>query len=338
MSTRRAKHKHISSSTYSDLEGAESDLPYHSDNFPAPPASRTDSELNLAVLRRHNPQILELHHVAPYAVIYAFSPQTSAWEKTGCEGSAFLVSLLPNATHSMRYAVMVVNRRGLENFELELQTPEEIEITEEYIILQGQGSDGTPCVFGLWIFTEPAPASTAHQREELSQKIVTAAQQVESGRRDAPASGQHDVEHSADMARKGSLTAMLEQQRQQDDAWSVRSHSPMHPQSIQERVPSFVRSASPHGGQVYSPSHDSHGVSNHAPHQHVDAYGGPSFAPSADTDFFLSTRPLGASPRRSPSPAVSAQGSVNGNGSGQKATLLDLFKKAGENYNRGALG
>lgn len=297
MSTRRQKHRHIPSSTFSDFEGVDSDLQYLSDNFAAPPTTRTDTELNLAVLRRLDQQILDLHHVSPYAVVYAFSSQTSAWEKVGCEGSAFLVSLLPNATHSVRYAVLVLNRRGMENFEIELQSTEEIELTEEYIILQGNNQDGTPSVYGLWVFAEPEPASTARQREVLSQKILAAAEQVEHGRRDPGApvpQAQHiqdGYNHGADMALQGSLTAMLEQQRQQDDAWSVRSHSPANP------VPQAAS----------------------------------TFLPSGDTDVFLSARPTGSSSRASPSPAISNQGSLNSNIQ-QKESLLELFRKAGENY------
>ena len=309
--------------TYSDWEAEASEAPYLSDALALPPPTRTDTELNLAVLRRHNAAVVGLVHVAPYAVVYEFSAAQQAWEKAGIEGSAFVVQLAPSATHAARFAVVVLNRRGLHNFELELHAPDEVEVTDEYIILQRKPPGAAaPHIFGLWVFAEPPPASTATQREQVARCVLECAERVEAGRRLPPAEqlpqldGAQDDSppaasdrYASDMARQGSLTALLEQQRHADDSWSVRSHSPSYPTG--------------------PPQH-------HLPqHQHPPpAAAVPSFAPSADTDFFLSTRPAGTGTRTTPSPAVSAQGSLSG--AGHKENLLDLFKRAGDSY-RGAV-
>ena len=285
--------------TYSDFE-AESDAQYASDV--PPPSTRTDEELNLSVLKRYNPHILSIYHISPYAVVYTFSPENSAWEKCGIEGSSFLVQLSPTATYRERYAVMVLNRRGLENFSVELTSSEEVEVADEYIILQGQRG-GMATVYGLWIFEEAEPASTAHQREKMARKIMECAERVEAGRHspnaeDTGYEGEEEGEGSVELdgeppmqgseRGRGDLASMLEQQRAADDSWSVRNHSPQRrsSQSQQRR-----------------------------------------FATSADTDFFLSAKPTS----KATSPAVSAQ-SVQAPDP-QKNILLDLFRKAGVGYN-----
>jgi hypothetical protein len=218
----RNKPRHGHQHTISDYE---SDVNYLSD-IPAPPAERTDEELNLAVLRRHNHDVFTLEYVAPYVVVYIFNPTSQEWEKSGIEGTAFVCGLVPNNEYSARYAVMVLNRRGLENFNLELLSEEEVEITDEYIILQSPDAN-MPHVYGLWVFSEPPPSSTAHHRVAISQKIKDCAQRVAEGRR----SNQHQdtqIEDGAAMGRQLSLQQIFGQQRQEDDAWSVRSHSPAH--------------------------------------------------------------------------------------------------------------
>lgn len=291
--------------TYSDFE-AESDL--HDLSPSPPPSTRTDTELNIAVLRRHDPTILSIQHVSPYAVVYTFSPAISAWEKYGIEGSAFLVQLAPTTSPYERYAVMVLNRRGLENFFVELTSTEDVEVTSEYIILQGSRG-GEVCVYGLWIFAEPEPASTAHQREEMSRKIMDCAERIERSRQfpgaeDTGYEGEEEGDGSVELegeefphgserlTPQGEFATMLGQNRAADDSWSIRSHSPQPP--VQGSQPLFTN--------------------------------------SADANFFLAAaRPA---PRKSHSPAVSVQSNPPGGQvvgpEGQRNILLDLFKKAGD--------
>lgn len=263
----------------------ESDGNYLSD-MPQPPEERTDEELNLSVLRRHNPEVVALEYVAPYAVVYIFSPNSQEWEKSGIEGTAFVCRLTPTYEYSQRYTVTVLNRRGLDNFNLELLSSADVEVTAEYIILQS-AKEGVHQVYGLWIFSEPPPSSTAHHREAIAEKIQECTAKVEQGRimegqKEAEGQEEH-YEDSIPMGRELSLKELFGQQRQQDDAWSVRSHSPHQPSS--------------------------------------------QFATTADTDFFR-TPHRNAQPH---SPAVSAQS--NGQ---PRDGLMELFRKAGEGYRRGA--
>lgn len=117
------------------------------------------------MIRRHYPDVSAVHYVAPYAVLYAFNLETQQWEKVGVEGSLFICGLVPSALGAERYGVVILNRRSMDNFYMEITGPDGLEFTDEYIIMQGDQ------VYGLWIFCEPPPSSTANTRAETSSKI-----------------------------------------------------------------------------------------------------------------------------------------------------------------------
>jgi len=120
----------------------------------APPPTRTNTELNLLVLRRYVPEIDHIVAIAPFAVVYLFSAETQQWEKSGQEGTLFLCQLSASETGYVRYNVVILNRKSLDNFITELVSGEDIELTEQYVILQVPGEDGTPSIYGLWIFED----------------------------------------------------------------------------------------------------------------------------------------------------------------------------------------
>lgn len=140
----------------------------------------TNDVLNLRVLRRYLPSTVSIDFLAPYAVVYIFSTATQAWEKSGIEGTLFVVQLQDDG-----HVVVVLNRRGLDNFTLHLKSAEEVDVTDEYIILQGNGADnlgngdaGEQKVYGLWIFEEEQ-GSTKGVREACGRCIVECAERAE---------------------------------------------------------------------------------------------------------------------------------------------------------------
>ena len=141
------------------------------DHGPIPPPARTNTELNLSVIQRHLSSAISIVSIASYAVVYLFSPVTQQWEKNGIEGTLFICKLSPTSAAAVRYTVIVLNRRGLDNFILDLLDDDDVDINEEYVILQGHDSSGAPKAYGLWIFAEPEPSSTAHARH-LNAKIM----------------------------------------------------------------------------------------------------------------------------------------------------------------------
>lgn len=131
---------------------------------------RSNEELNLIVLQRHEPEISAILSIAPYAVLYTFTPTSAKWEKVGIEGTLFVCGLQHSDTAPNRFAVFILNRRGLDNFFLELESSESVEVTTEYVIVQAVTQD-TPEVYGIWIYEEPDPSSTAGAREKNAQLI-----------------------------------------------------------------------------------------------------------------------------------------------------------------------
>ena len=139
---------------------------------------RSNDQLNLTVLKRHEPSISTIVSIAPYAVLYTFSTESSQWEKSGIEGTLFLCGLYPSPTAPNRFAVLILNRRGLENFFMELDNSESVEITEEYVIVQSEDAAGQeePEVYGLWIYQEEeGEKSTGNARSKNAGLIANCA-------------------------------------------------------------------------------------------------------------------------------------------------------------------
>lgn len=222
----------------------ESDTPYaylsdqpHSTQLPV--RSRTIDELNLSVLQRYNPSICSILCVAPYAVIYTFSPLPEPeWIKSGVEGSLFICQLEPGELGEDRFTAIVLNRRGLENFEAQLREDETggVELTDDYIIVTSNVS-GQPTASGIWVFSEGPGSSTAITRGLVAQFVKERAVQagqtrkaaVEAQRQKSTTSYplyQQDNGFGALMGRQISLQEMLGQQRKDDDEWSIKMHSP----------------------------------------------------------------------------------------------------------------
>ena len=330
MAAHRPKHQ----TQQSLVSEYESDVQNLSD-IPVPPSDRTDEELNLSVLRRYSRDVLRLEYVAPYVVVYRFMPESLNWEKSGVEGSTFLCALKPNEGYGYRCAVVVLNRRSLENFIVELHSEDDVEMSEEYIILKTEAK-GQTAIYGLWVFREPPPSSTAHHPEEFAKKIVACVAKVEQRKvavaapeQQNGAQGeqeQHEKQESTEMGRQISLSQLFGQQRREDDSWSIRSHSPssrspqtiQHPQSTpysqpvpQSQPTQPVRHIQSTQPSQYQP------LAHEPPHQNT-----PQFTTTADTEFFRASY----KPATSPSPAVSAQS----NGT-RRDNLLELFRKADEN-------
>ena len=244
----------------------ESDAAYLSDMPQQPQPAlplRSNEELNISVLRRHNPSITSVLSLANYAVVYLFNSAERQWEKTGTEGTMFVCQRTPGNLGEERYSVFVLNRRGLSNFDLPLTDSENIELTEEYVILKSnerEGAETQPTargpesdagtgnvrIYGIWIYSEPAPNSTAEMRAinaQLIQKCAAHAGQSLKQARDQLESarqiGMHIAAAAAEsqtaplkeirqdgvpMDRQISLQDLFGQQRAQDDEWTVRAH------------------------------------------------------------------------------------------------------------------
>jgi hypothetical protein len=190
------------------------------------PQQRSIEELNLSVLQRLYPDVVAIRHTTAYTTLYSFDPESNEWEKVEIEGVLFLCQLTPSHTGADRFFAIILNRRGLNNFEWEISSAEDMEITEDFIIVRGDDK-----IFGIWIFEEPEPASSANARAETAAKLYELAAQATESRKskgqalqDGVVQAADQAEESTPMGRQISLRQLFGQQREQDSGWSVHDH------------------------------------------------------------------------------------------------------------------
>lgn len=142
-----------------------------SQDMPVPPQPphRTNTDLNLGVLRRYLPSIRSIISIAANAVVYSFSPGSQSWDKTGIEGTLFVCEQEPLFVAGkplLRACVFVLNRRGLDNLVVELANASVCEASGELIMFNvekprnaeaAQGNDngtGDTQIIGVWIHAD----------------------------------------------------------------------------------------------------------------------------------------------------------------------------------------
>ncbi|GME38201.1 Decapping enzyme [Neofusicoccum parvum] len=195
------------------------------------PAKRTNEQLNFAVLQRHYPELTSIVHVASFCVVYTFSTKTHGWDKNGIEGTLFVCQLAP-VNDISRFAAIVLNRRSMDTFFLELKTAEDVELTDDFIICQDRSTTTDYNIHGLWIFSEPAPSSTARARELTGEMIKSCASMAENSRRTLEAIERAENQSSEDeltsvaMGRQLSLRQLFGKQREMDAGFSIHHHEP----------------------------------------------------------------------------------------------------------------
>jgi hypothetical protein len=293
----------------------ETDTATFTDNAAAhvgPPPSRTNTELNLLVLRRYCPAVERIVQIAPFAVVYSFSPETQGWEKIGTEGTLF-VCQLGGAVFS-RYSVIILNRKSLDNFVVELVSAERVEITDSYVILQSPNAEGVEQIYGLWIFSEENALPST--QEVVAMAIEECALRAEEGRKLAEEA--YDGETTAAYGANGVEQVEVPYQTQ-PPIETTRPPQPMPPagQQIdlmqlfgkpqqQQHMPQPVPQANPE--HFYQQQQQSQ-----PPQQ-------PKFTSNPDTDFFRSSH--------SPAVQTQAQQPPSPQAPTQQNMLLDMFASA----------
>jgi hypothetical protein len=215
----------------------ETDAPPPAVDVPLPPP-RSNEELNFSVLKRSYPNLVAIEHVTPYAALYTFNVETQQWEKVGIEGTLFICQLAPSPTGAEQYCVVILNRRGLDNFYMELTSSETMEISDPYVILQGD------LIYGLWIFADPPPASTQNCRVETAEKMLEIADRARASREAAEngvdnTAGEVDTA-SAPMGRQLSLRQLFGQQHGQDGTYDARSLNHQPPPDVYRNQPTYT--------------------------------------------------------------------------------------------------
>lgn len=291
--------------------------------------NRSIDDLNFSVLKRYLPTIHTVLGIANYAVLYTFNPPAQAWQKADIEGTLFVCALGPSANGLDQCCAIILNRRGLENFIVNIQSPGDIEVSGEYLYLRSE-TDGE--TYGLWIFSEE-DTSTAQQREHICGLITELAKKAEAeqaevsnglGTEDATEDVTEADAESVPMGRQLSLRELFGQQREQDSGFAIHSHQSPRGLPAQPVVHAHHH---PHSHTT----HSSRPASTIAPPTAMQVAEAPKPVPtpqfqmSADTAFFMSgpsrTPQSRGTPVRQPAPQ-------NGLGKANGDALLALFKSA----------
>ncbi|KAI1375085.1 PH domain-like protein [Hypoxylon crocopeplum] len=157
----------------------ESDTARYMASHPPPPpaslAARTNTELNLKVLRRYRPGITSILSIAANAVVYIFE---SKWEKSNLEGTLFICAQGSNSPFSSPSSspeergagadngcLFILNRKGLQNLVLDLREVSDFELANTLLIFNLDEETSTPIpveagepvrpkVLGMWMYAE----------------------------------------------------------------------------------------------------------------------------------------------------------------------------------------
>ncbi|KAI8951171.1 PH domain-like protein [Xylaria longipes] len=162
------EHEHQYQHQQPPTSDYESDTPQHmAPQHTAPSAAlagRTNTELNLDVLRRYLPSITSILSIAANAVVYTFEPP-SQWKRTNTEGTMFICSQrkVPGAAGETG-CLFILNRKGLQNFVLDLDAVGDFELAGDLLIFKldyaanevhlDSGEAVRPLVMGLWTYAE----------------------------------------------------------------------------------------------------------------------------------------------------------------------------------------
>lgn len=162
---------------------------YHTDaaaqayavHAPKPPPRDSD-ELNLAVLRRWNPEVVSIKSKASMAVVYTCSTETGQWERADIEGPLFICELvratLPIPDSSLlieRYKLVILNRKNMQNFSVDLRETAQLDVNDS-LIMFSPAHPGEP-LYGLWIYAGQIEAD--NQMTKIARTLFDCARSVE---------------------------------------------------------------------------------------------------------------------------------------------------------------
>ncbi|KAI0884209.1 PH domain-like protein [Annulohypoxylon maeteangense] len=194
-------------------------------------ATRTNTELNMAVLRRYRPSITSILSIAANAVVYSFGTK---WDKANLEGTLFVCSQEPASPPTIPQTqaqaalsngcVFILNRKGLSNLVVDLSDVERVELSNETLIFK---LDKEPAVLpmengesirtkalGMFIYFESAKEREITEtlvHEMWQQSRATARENAGPDASDAePANSEEEAEMAQSMQEAGRQLSVTE--------------------------------------------------------------------------------------------------------------------------------
>ncbi|XP_057295996.1 mRNA-decapping enzyme 1A-like [Hydractinia symbiolongicarpus] len=106
--------------------------------------TKAEMQINLSVLRKHDPEIEQIIDTASSVAHYKFNSTTNQWEKTEVEGSLFLYS----RKVSPIVVIFIMNRLNKHNTKLVLSFDMEFKIQEPFLLCKASNSE----IIGIWFY------------------------------------------------------------------------------------------------------------------------------------------------------------------------------------------
>lgn len=181
---RRQKQQksHLEQSDY-DSEAYHTDAAAQAYAVHAPnPPPRDSDELNLAVLRRWDPEVVAIKSKASMAVVYTCSTETGQWERADIEGPLFVCELvratLPIPDSSLlieRYKAVILNRKNMQNFAVDLKASGQLDVNDSLIMFSPNQPDEP--LYGIWVYA--GQVETDNQMTKIARTMFECAQSAE---------------------------------------------------------------------------------------------------------------------------------------------------------------
>lgn len=128
-------------------------------------------EANLRVLRMHHPDVESIKYRAHFVHLYRFDLAANDYTEQIGAGPTFVVSLTRTDPDIPRYAIIILNRKNMDVFRIDLD-PEEVYVSEDdvYILVENK-KDGSDA-WCIHIHRGPDNDSAMRNDPELMQKAV----------------------------------------------------------------------------------------------------------------------------------------------------------------------
>ncbi|KAK9844655.1 hypothetical protein WJX74_005190 [Apatococcus lobatus] len=120
---------------------------------------REAERINLAVLKKLDPQTEEVLAIAGHVSLYGFDKNQSAWARRDVEGSLFLIK----RNTAPRFRFIILNKKSTNNFREDIEEGFSHELQEPYIMYH----TNTDQVSGIWFYD----TAECHKVDDLLQRI-----------------------------------------------------------------------------------------------------------------------------------------------------------------------
>eukprot|EP00644_Phytophthora_capsici_P010142 jgi/Phyca11/9760/fgenesh1_pm.PHYCAscaffold_41_\ len=108
--------------------------------------------MNLQVLKRQDPNVVEIVDTASHVVMYEFDQDAQSWKRKDVEGCLFVVK----RSTSPRFQIFVNNRLSTTNMTLPLEERLEVDNVDSFLILRSPDTAHPTgyAIYGIWFFPE----------------------------------------------------------------------------------------------------------------------------------------------------------------------------------------